>query len=103
LKNRGGLTMLDWQDVIVIGAVALILFGPKRLPEMAKSLGQGVKEFKKATQEDLHNYAFSENGHKKPLTCPTCQYVPQDTEARFCPRCSSPLAPGTIPSGGSPS
>lgn len=30
--------------------VALVLFGPSKLPELGKSLGQGIREFKKATQ-----------------------------------------------------
>ena len=29
---------------------ALVIFGPKKLPELGKSLGQGIREFKKATQ-----------------------------------------------------
>lgn len=34
--------------IIVILVVALILFGPSRLPEMGRSLGQGIREFKGA-------------------------------------------------------
>lgn len=30
--------------------VALVIFGPKKLPELGRSLGQGIREFKKATQ-----------------------------------------------------
>src|SRR5882724_8527105 len=36
-------------EIILILAIVLILFGAKRLPELAKGLGQGIKEFKKAT------------------------------------------------------
>jgi sec-independent protein translocase protein TatA len=36
-------------EIILILAIVLILFGAKRLPELAKGLGQGVREFKKAT------------------------------------------------------
>ena len=36
-------------EIILILAVALILFGGKKLPELAKGLGQGIREFKKAT------------------------------------------------------
>jgi sec-independent protein translocase protein TatA len=36
-------------EIILILASVLILFGPKKLPELAKGLGQGIKEFKKAT------------------------------------------------------
>src|SRR6266702_3148487 len=38
-------------EIILILAVVLILFGAKKLPELAKGLGQGIKEFKKATRD----------------------------------------------------
>lgn len=38
-------------EVVLILAVVLILFGAKRLPELARGLGSGIKEFKKATRE----------------------------------------------------
>jgi sec-independent protein translocase protein TatA len=39
-----------WEWIIVLLAV-LLLFGAKKIPELAKGLGQGIKEFKKATKE----------------------------------------------------
>jgi len=36
-------------EIILILAIVLILFGAKRLPDLAKGLGQGIKEFRKAT------------------------------------------------------
>src|SRR6266487_473432 len=39
-----------WEIVLIL-AVVLIMFGAKKLPELAKGLGQGIKEFKKATRE----------------------------------------------------
>ena len=38
-------------EVLLILAVALIVIGPKKLPDLAKSLGRAIGEFKKATQE----------------------------------------------------
>ncbi|KPK81062.1 MAG: hypothetical protein AMS27_15780 [Bacteroides sp. SM23_62_1] len=40
-----------WQ-VILIVLVVLLLFGGRKIPELMKGLGQGMKEFKKATKED---------------------------------------------------
>ena len=40
---------LGGSELILILGVALLLFGGKKLPELAKGLGQGIKEFKKAT------------------------------------------------------
>ena len=38
-------------ELIIILAIALIVIGPKKLPDLAKALGKGMAEFKKATQE----------------------------------------------------
>lgn len=43
--------MLGWPEVVAILAVALVLFGARKLPELARGLGQGIREFKKATRE----------------------------------------------------
>ncbi len=40
-----------WQEMIIVLVIMLIIFGPKRLPEMGRSLGKGIKEFKKSTSE----------------------------------------------------
>jgi sec-independent protein translocase protein TatA len=42
---------LGIQEMIVIFVIALIVFGPKKLPEIGKSLGKGIAEFKKASNE----------------------------------------------------
>jgi len=46
-----GLFNLGGTEIILILALVLILFGAKKLPELAKGLGQGIKEFKKATRD----------------------------------------------------
>jgi sec-independent protein translocase protein TatA len=50
--------MLGWPEIIGILVIVLILFGAKKLPDLAKGLGQGIREFKKASrdvQSDLQN------------------------------------------------
>ena len=37
---------IGWQGAIIILIVLLVVFGPKRLPEMGRSLGKGMREFK---------------------------------------------------------
>ncbi len=39
---------LGFQELLLLAAVALILFGPRRLPEIGKALGEGLATFKKA-------------------------------------------------------
>lgn len=41
--------MLGPGSIAVIGAVALIMFGPKKLPELGKAMGKTLREFKNAT------------------------------------------------------
>ena len=40
-----------WQVVIIVVAL-LLMFGGKKIPELMKGLGQGMKEFKKATRDE---------------------------------------------------
>jgi len=40
-----------WQIVVIL-AVVLLLFGGKKIPELMKGLGSGIKEFKDATKEE---------------------------------------------------
>jgi sec-independent protein translocase protein TatA len=40
-----------WQIVLIV-AIALLLFGGRKIPELMRGIGQGMKEFKKATAED---------------------------------------------------
>jgi sec-independent protein translocase protein TatA len=40
------------QELLIILLVVLVLFGGKKLPELARGLGQGMKEFKKATRDN---------------------------------------------------
>lgn len=46
-------------ELIVIFVVALLVFGPKKLPDLAKALGRALAEFKRATEE-LKNEVSSE-------------------------------------------
>lgn len=38
------------QELIIIAVIALLIVGPKKLPDLAKTLGKGFSEFKKATE-----------------------------------------------------
>lgn len=43
--------MLNGYEIILIFGIALLVFGAKKLPELARGLGQGIREFKKASRE----------------------------------------------------
>ena len=42
---------LGLTEMLLIGIALLVFFGPSRLPELGKSLGKGIQEFKKASRE----------------------------------------------------
>ena len=45
------LGMVGAPQLILIGVIILLLFGGKKIPELMKGLGKGIKEFKNATKE----------------------------------------------------
>ena len=38
-------------DIAILGAIALLVFGPKKLPELGRAIGQGIGNFKKGLQD----------------------------------------------------
>jgi sec-independent protein translocase protein TatA len=84
--------MLGGWEIVLILAVVLILFGAKKLPELAKGLGTGIKEFKKATRDvtdEIHTAMEEPPPPPKPLpsvsTQPTTQVEAQQTVPQSTP------------------
>ena len=44
--------MLGMTEILIIGAVVVLLFGARKIPELMKGVGTGIKEFKKASKDD---------------------------------------------------
>ena len=70
---------IGWQGALVIILVLLLVFGPKRLPEMGRSLGRGMREFKDSITGD-DNEAEAEKVELTPPATPAP--VAQDTAPR---------------------
>ena len=47
---------LGFSEIIIIFVIALLVFGPKKLPELGKSLGKGLREFRRATDDLKANW-----------------------------------------------
>ncbi|WP_370390320.1 twin-arginine translocase TatA/TatE family subunit [uncultured Winogradskyella sp.] len=46
---------IGWPQVVLIAVVILILFGGRKIPELMRGLGSGLKEFKDASKEESSN------------------------------------------------
>jgi sec-independent protein translocase protein TatA len=80
--------------IVVIILVALIVFGPKRLPEVGRWVGRSISEFRKGTREmtetlreEVAKAQAEENEHTIAKPAPG-QSVP--VNAKFCSKCGSP-------------
>ena len=80
--------------IVIIIIVALIIFGPKRLPEVGRWVGRSIAEFRKGTQEmtttlreEMSKGQAEEQEH--PIGKPTpIQSVPSNS--KFCTKCGAP-------------
>lgn len=94
--------------LVVIAVVALLIFGPRRLPEVGRGIGKAISEFRKGAQEMTEGFkeevakptanaagtpAPSETGTAEPAAgrfCSKCG-APNTAEARFCNRCGAEM------------
>ena len=73
---------LGGMEVILILAVVLILFGAKKIPELAKGLGSGIKEFKKATKEVTDEIQNADTTSTATTSTPAQKLPPANTTAQ---------------------
>ena len=76
---------IGMQELIIIFVIALIIFGPRRLPDLGKSLGKSIAEFKRASNE-LRNtledeIRVEEQRPPKPAASATAAGAPPAAEA----------------------
>ena len=88
-------------DLIVILLIILVLFGAKKLPELARGMGQAVKEFQKAKDEfndELHKAGKSDTQVAKPeLKAPESTVARTDNQSTpnvTAPQPSAAVTPG---------
>jgi sec-independent protein translocase protein TatA len=78
----------SWGPILIILVIVLILFGPRRLPELGESIGKAIKSFKKAHDDPESVAPKSEipGAAAQSSKCPQCQ---KDLvgEFTFCPHC----------------
>jgi sec-independent protein translocase protein TatA len=87
-----GFGNLGGPDLIIILLIVLVLFGAKKLPELARGLGQGMNEFKKAREDwdrELH-HTGTQRPPSQPLPSVQPEGAPLPSDA---PVTSRPRAP----------
>jgi len=89
--------MLSTPEIVTILIVVLLLFGAKRLPELARSFGKSLKEFKKAASdvEDTFRTSMEEDDRKKEeerkRLAQSPPPPPVSTPAQFSPPPNTPV------------
>jgi sec-independent protein translocase protein TatA len=80
---------LSGGELVIVLVAVLILFGAKRIPEFAKGLGQGIKEFKKASQDVTTEFHNAMNQEPPPPTPPAAR-PPMTTPETAAPSSTVP-------------
>ena len=94
---------LGYQELLLILVIALVFFGGSKLPDLAKSLGKSMKEFKKGIAAEPEEDSRSSTPPRSatvtstaPRICSACQ-SPMDVTWAHCPHCGTIVASGSTP------
>ena len=66
------------QEILIVLVIALVVLGPKKLPEMARSLGKGVKEFKEGINDDDTVDVSADEEEDEPVSARVHELPPAD-------------------------
>ena len=73
-------------ELLIVLVIALVVFGPKRLPELGSGLGKGIREFRKATSDLQDSLNVDTKGTlppEQPTYTSNTYSAPQHTNAEF--------------------
>ena len=76
---------LGGQELLLILFVVLLFFGPSKLPDLARGLGKGMREFKKAQadlENEFHKVAESSEAEVKPVESVTSKEAQSEPESK---------------------
>lgn len=80
---------LSFGEIVIIAVIALLLLGPDRLPEAAKTLGKGLRDIRRAT-DDLKDQVQREISIDEPRPAPKPALVPPPVAAQPVPGPAGP-------------
>ena len=70
-------------ELIIILVIALLVIGPQKLPDLARSLGKGLGEFKKASEDFQRNIQEEARKEEEKPAAPTAQVSPPTHDAHL--------------------
>jgi sec-independent protein translocase protein TatB len=91
---------LGMGEIAIILVLALILLGPQKLPDAAKQLGKGLREFKKATddlKQQFESELYATDAHKPAKPTLVEPPVGEDAAAALVPAGGVPAAAAEVP------
>ena len=87
---------IGFPEMLIIAVVALIFFGPRKLPELGRSLGKSLSEFKRASNELRSTLEEEVRIEERRVTAPPAPAPQAPTDPSILP---SPADPDTIARG----
>ena len=96
--------MLDISPVqiLIVLVIALLVFGPKRLPEMGKSIGRGIREFKGAILDDEPSRPAAPAPAPPPAAAPVAASGPTAPAPAVADQDDDGILEGVVVSGDTP-
>lgn len=73
---------LGWQELVIVLVIIMIIFGAGKLPEVARSLGQGVKEFRNESNGPTEGLAAATTAGSDALDSASMAQAADRTKAR---------------------
>ncbi len=86
---------LGWPEILMILVVALIIFGPRKLPELGKTLGQSLAQFRKASEDFKRTWEEEVEIEKRRIEAPASSTIHESDYAQVQEEASEPSPPDT--------
>ena len=85
------------QEILIVLVIALVVLGPKKLPEMARSLGKGVREFKEGINDDDTVDVTADEEEDEPVNARVHELPPADLPPAEAPEPVVAAEPAVAP------
>jgi sec-independent protein translocase protein TatA len=72
-------------DIVIVLLVALLIFGPSRLPDIGRGLGKAISEFRRGSKEMIEGFSEGISGQEQPAPPPQ----PEPANGNFCTQCGA--------------